>query len=231
MNVNNIYSKKNFYKHIESMGVKTRLIEFIDYKGMSRRSFSLGIGASSSFVNSISKSIGTEYIDRIKEKFPELNISWLMTGDGQMLNGSAPAVPAGSGVPYYDLDVTASVTESFNDVREEVQYYINFPPLNDCDAAFPVFGESMIPDFYPGEVIMVREIRNVNSMLWGEPYLIITNAACDNMRTIKNVYLSEDRQSFILRATNPRYAGDTVVAIDNVLKIFLVKGKLNRRQL
>lgn len=160
-----------------------------------------------------------------------VDLNWLMTGDGQMLNGSSPAVPAGSGVPYYDLDVTASITESFNDVREEVQYYINFPPLNDCDAAFPVFGESMIPDFYPGEVVMVREIRNVNSMLWGEPYLIITNAACDNLRTIKNVYLSEDRQSFILRATNPRYAGDTVVAIENVLKIFLVKGKLNRRQL
>lgn len=160
-----------------------------------------------------------------------VDLNWLMTGDGQMLNGSAPAVPAGSGVPYYDLDVTASITESFNDVREEVQYYINYPPLNDCDAAFPVFGESMIPDFYPGEVVMVREIRNVSSMLWGEPYLIITNAACDNLRTIKNVYLSEDRSSFILRATNPRYAGDTVVAIDNVLKIFLVKGKLNRRQL
>lgn len=213
------------------MGVKSRLIEFIDHKGMSRRSFSLGIGASSSFVNSISKGIGPEYIERIKEKFPELNISWLMTGDGQMLNGSAPAVKQEVGVPYYDVDVTASITESFNDVREEVQYYINYPPLNDCDAAFPVFGESMIPDFFPGEVVMVREIRNVSSMLWGEPYLIITNAACDNMRTIKNVYLSEDRQSFILRATNPRYAGDTVVAIDNVLKIFLVKGKLNRRQL
>lgn len=160
-----------------------------------------------------------------------VDLNWLMTGDGQMLNGSAPAVKQEVGVPYYDVDVTASITESFNDVREEVQYYINYPPLNDCDAAFPVFGESMIPDFFPGEVVMVREIRNVSSMLWGEPYLIITNAACDNMRTIKNVYLSEDRSSFILRATNPRYAGDTVVAIDNVLKIFLVKGKLNRRQL
>lgn len=128
------------------MGVKSRLIEFIDYKGMSRRSFSLGIGASSSFVNSISKSIGTEYIDRIKEKFPELNISWLMTGDGQMLNGSAPAVPAASGVPYYDLDVTASITESFYDVREEVQYYINFPPLNGSAAAERLGVDPMLRD-------------------------------------------------------------------------------------
>lgn len=129
------------------------------------------------------------------------------------------------------MDVTACIAEAFCDEREDVQYYINYPPLNDCDAAFPVYGESMIPDFYPGEVVLVREIRNVDSMLWGEPYLVITNALCDNLRTIKNVYLSEDRQNFILRATNPRYSGDTIISRDNVLKIFLVKGKVNRRQL
>lgn len=28
-----------------------------------------------------------------------VDLNWLMTGDGQMLNGSVPAVPAGSGVP------------------------------------------------------------------------------------------------------------------------------------
>lgn len=213
------------------MGAKERLRAYLKLKGISQTDFLNSIGASPGYIAAMSKGFGPRYEPMVREKYPDLNIGWILTGDGQMLNGSAPAVPAGSGVPYYDLDVTASITESFNDVREEVQYYINFPPLNDCDAAFPVFGESMIPDFYPGEVVMVREIRNVSSMLWGEPYLIITNAACDNMRTIKNVYLSEDRQSFILRATNPRYAGDTVVAIDNVLKIFLVKGKLNRRQL
>lgn len=161
-----------------------------------------------------------------------IDLNWLLTGEGEMLKpqGASP-IEGAKGIPYYDMDVTASITESFNDIREEVQYYINFPPLNDCDAAFPVYGDSMVPDFYPGEVILVREIFNVDSMLWGEPYLIITNAACDNLRTIKNVYLSEDRKAFILRATNPKYAGDTIVPRKDVLKIFLVKGKLNRRQL
>lgn len=213
------------------MGAKERLRAYLKLKGISQTDFLNSIGASPGYIAAMSKGFRPRYEPMVREKYPDLNIGWILTGDGQMLNGSAPVVKQDAGVPYYDVDVTASITESFSDVREEVQYYINYPPLNDCDAAFPVFGESMIPDFYPGEVVMVREIRNVSSMLWGEPYLIITNAACDNMRTIKNVYLSEDRQSFILRATNPRYAGDTVVAIDNVLKIFLVKGKLNRRQL
>ena len=144
---------------------------------------------------------------------------------------SLPKPHGGANIPFYDIDVTASITEAFCDTPEIPQYYINFPPLNDCTAAFPVYGESMEPDFYAGEVVLVKEVTNVDSMLWGEPYLVITNANCDNLRTIKNVYLSDDRQKFILRATNPRYAGDTIVPRNDVLKIFLVKGKVNRRQL
>lgn len=214
------------------MAVRDRLKAYLKEKNISQADFAIEIGASTGYVNAIVKTIGSDKLAIIREKFPDLNIGWLLTGEGEMLK-SATAAPATTenGVPFYDMDVTASITESFNDVREEVQYYINFPPLNDCDAAFPVYGDSMVPDFYPGEVILVREIRNVDSMLWGEPYLVITNADCDNLRTIKNVYLSEDRQRFILRATNPRYAGDTIVPRDSVLKIFLVKGKLNRRQL
>lgn len=134
-------------------------------------------------------------------------------------------------VPFYDLDVTASIIESFNDISDTPQYYIDYPPLADCTAAFPVYGESMEPDFFAGEVVLVKEIKNVDSMLWGEPYLVITNQNCDNLRTIKNVYLSDDRKKFILRATNPRFKGDTFVPLEDVLKIFLVKGKINRRQL
>ena len=210
--------------------VKDRLLEFLAYLGIGQTKFEQLTGLSRGLVDKMSDGITTRTINKISKVYPELNIVWLQTGEGQMLKSEA-MVPDEKGIPYYDMDVTASITESFHDVREEVQYYINYPPLNDCDAAFPVYGDSMIPDFYPGEVILVREIRNVDSMLWGEPYLVITNADCDNLRTIKNVYLSEDRQKFILRATNPRYAGDTIVPIDCVLKIFLVKGKVNRRQL
>ena len=149
-----------------------------------------------------------------------------------MLKSESSSKPhSGANIPFYDIDVTASIAEAFCDTPEIPQYYINFPPLNDCTAAFPVYGESMEPDFYAGEVVLVKEVTNVDSMLWGEPYLVITNANCDNLRTIKNVYLSDDRQKFILRATNPRYAGDTIVPRNDVLKIFLVKGKVNRRQL
>lgn len=215
------------------MGIGERIKKLLEYKKVTPYTVSLHTGISQATMsrilnNSTAKpSNGTV---EILAKYFNTTSDWILTGRGEMIKPDN-SVSDTKGIPYYDMDVTASITESFHDVREEVQYYINYPPLNDCDAAFPVYGDSMIPDFYPGEVILVREIRNVDSMLWGEPYLIITNAECDNLRTIKNVYLSEDRQKFILRATNPRYAGDTIVPRDCVLKIFLVKGKVNRRQL
>lgn len=226
----------------EMPAVNQRIRHLIDseYNG-SVRAFCIALGfTDSQKVNRLFK------IDQRNGKYPtpsidilnlisnklDISLIWLQNGDSSTVKSNAhQSDMSANGIPFYDMDVTASIAETFCDEREEVQYYINYPPLNDCDAAFPVYGESMIPDFYPGEVVLVREIRNVDSMLWGEPYLVITNALCDNLRTIKNVYLSEDRQNFILRATNPRYSGDTIISRDNVLKIFLVKGKVNRRQL
>ena len=204
---------------------------FIESKKISINRFEKETGLSTGYVNNIRVSMQPDKVQRISLKFPDLNTGWLLTGEGEMLKGEASPAKTEKKVPFYDLDVIASITESFNDISETPQYYIDYPPLADCTAAFPVYGESMEPDFFAGEVVLVKEIKNVDSMLWGEPYLVITNANCDNLRTLKNVYLSDDRKKFILRAINPRFKGDTFVPLEDVLKIFLVKGKINRRQL
>lgn len=214
--------------------LKERVKTYCSTKGISVSRFERWAGLSNGYFNQVKGTPSIDKLSKITAAFPDLNKYWLIYGEGEMLKSDSVSLkePAdGTGVPFYDIDVTCGITESFADVREEPQFRINYAPLNDCDAAFPVYGDSMEPDFYAGDVVMVREIHNVDSMLWGEPYLIITNAACDNLRTIKNVYLSDDRRSFILRASNPRYNGDTIVARENVLKIFLIKGKICRRQL
>ena len=213
-----------------------RFDKYMSSKGLNDNKVTLQLGLTVGLIGK-SRKEGRDLSDKVVEKilnfYTDLNRVWLLTGEGEMLRSGQVQTQeqAGTGVPFYDIDVTCGITESFADVREEPQFRINYAPLNDCDAAFPVYGDSMEPDFYAGDVVLVRELHNVDSMLWGEPYLIITNAACDNLRTIKNVYLSDDRRSFILRASNPRYNGDTIVARENVLKIFLIKGKLCRRQL
>lgn len=183
------------------------------------------------------KKVSSTVADAIIEKYPQFNKIWILTGEGEMLKTTEADLPekypidSEVGVPFYDINVTASITESFNDIKEKPSYKINVPFLNDCTAAFPVYGDSMLPAYRPGDTVIVKEITNRDSLLWGEVYLVITNANCDNMRTIKRVYISEDRQNYILRATNPEFAGDTIVPCDDVIGLFLVKGKISRTQL
>ena len=73
------------------MGVKERIIQYANWKGISKRSFGLKIGASGSFVNNISHSIGPDKINMIRQIYPDLNIAWLLSGDGEMINdGNKP---------------------------------------------------------------------------------------------------------------------------------------------
>jgi len=67
------------------MNTKERLKEYIKFKGMAVTSFEKSIGAANSYVNSIYKSIGSDKRDVIIEKYPDLNIDWLLTGRGEML--------------------------------------------------------------------------------------------------------------------------------------------------
>ena len=65
--------------------VKQRLIKYIKYKGLSQAKFEKAIGVSNGFVNNISRSIGVEKVQRISITFPDLNMGWVLSGEGEML--------------------------------------------------------------------------------------------------------------------------------------------------
>jgi hypothetical protein len=65
--------------------VKERLIAFINYLGMSKNAFENACGLSTRYVSNISASVSPDKLKQISLKFPELNIEWLLTGQGDML--------------------------------------------------------------------------------------------------------------------------------------------------
>lgn len=52
---------------------------------MTVSAFEKSIGVANGYVNSISKSIGIDKVSLILEKYPNINIEWLLTGRGEML--------------------------------------------------------------------------------------------------------------------------------------------------
>jgi phage repressor protein C with HTH and peptisase S24 domain len=135
------------------------------------------------------------------------------------------------GVPYYDIDVTASIIASFDDVKEIPEFFVDFKPFNDCTAYIQVFGNSMYPEYNSGEVIAIKQLKNIDIIQWGEAYLVITSEEANNMKTIKLVYPHEEPGKIILRSSNPDYKGDTVINKSSILSMYIIKGKITRKHL
>lgn len=65
-----------------------RIFEFIEYKGISISEFSKKIDVSNGYLakqKSNNANIGSHILEKIVRNFPEINIHWLVTGEGQML--------------------------------------------------------------------------------------------------------------------------------------------------
>lgn len=63
-------------------------MQFIKYAGLSARQFDLSIGAGNGYTLRMKKnnaSIGSDVIENIIKTYPQLNVAWLLTGEGNML--------------------------------------------------------------------------------------------------------------------------------------------------
>ena len=64
-----------------------RLVQLITALNLSARQFDLAIGSGNGYTLRMQKnnaSVGSDVIERIKEKFPQVNLEWLITGKGDM---------------------------------------------------------------------------------------------------------------------------------------------------
>ena len=68
--------------------VKERLKRFLKDSNIKGVDFCSSIGVSAGFISGMRESIQPDKLKSIAINYPELNIGWLMTGEGSMLNGA-----------------------------------------------------------------------------------------------------------------------------------------------
>lgn len=219
------------------MKLRDRILKYIEYKGIDKSNFEKQSGLANGFVDKSGDNTRRSSLDKISNAFPDLNIDWILTGQGEMLkernNLNNIINPKESqGVPYFeDIESTGSIMSMHNDYKETPTFFINYEHFNDCTAYMQHVGDSMYPKYCAGEIIAVKRIFNFDIVLWGEAYLIVTNDNANNLRTVKLVYPHEDESKIILRASNPNFKGDTVINKADIVSMFIVKGKITRNQL
>jgi hypothetical protein len=70
------------------MRVADRLLHYLDHKNLSPYVFEKTCGIANGYLNKQTKgkgTIGSKIIEKITAKYKDLNITWLLTGEGQML--------------------------------------------------------------------------------------------------------------------------------------------------
>lgn len=166
--------------------------------------------------------------DGLKSKLElvfKVNINWLETGNGDHFLKDKEA-----GVPYYNIDFFNQKEQSFV-LEQQPEYFVNYQPFNDCTAYVNVYGDSMYPRYASGEVIAVKEIKNLDVIQWGEAYVVIANEKANGLRTIKTIHEHPDQNKLILRSSNPNFKGETVLNKTDILSLYLIRGKITRNMI
>lgn len=101
--------------------VKERLIAFIDYKGITKNKFETLCSLGKRYVSNISRSISPDVAERISLTFPDLNMGWVMTGEGEMLK-TKPEKPAETiSIPIDVFRLNLNLTETIRQQQETIQ--------------------------------------------------------------------------------------------------------------
>lgn len=188
------------------MEANERILQFIGYKNISVNAFEKSIGKSTNYVRN-SKSFTSNVLASIMETYPELSIEWLITGNGEMLKASnsednqemrilhrpksIEKVVDEQFVTLYDVDAAANLKTLFDNKDQHVLGKIKIPNMPKCDGAVYVKGDSMYPLLKSGDIIIYKEIKDFQNVIFGEMYLVSMDIEGDEYLAVKYVNKSD----------------------------------------
>ena len=74
------------------MNAKDRLLIFLSNLNIGQGAFEKNVGISNGYINNSKGSIGSQILNKISIKYPELNTEWILNGEGEMLKGNKAVV-------------------------------------------------------------------------------------------------------------------------------------------
>lgn len=153
------------------MTVKERIKYIAKIKERSVRAFETKVGFSNGYINSIRKSIQPDKIECIASNYPDINIGWLLTGEGPMLNSEKSEVthviPDETIVaPLISQYAYGGYMRGFADpvyIKDQPTYTARVKHNGGKYVAFEVKGDSMDDRSYrsicEGDLVLGRELQ------------------------------------------------------------------------
>lgn len=221
--------------------VKDRLVEYLSSQKISKSEFGRTIGVSNAYVTSIRKSIDSDKIKSIALNYPNLNIEWLLTGEGSMIKSSGemrkPMTStefslgtdhklSSQDIPLYDLSASAGLVSIFNDLHQNPEDYLRVPNLPPVDGAVYVRGDSMSPLLKSGDIIIFKKMElSLESILWGQIYLLSFDAGGDTFTVVKYVHKA-DKQDYLRLVSHNVHYEPKDIPVSSIRALAIVKASL-----
>lgn len=139
------------------MSVRERIKFYLKSKNITQEAFSETIGVSKGYVNAIRKSIQPDKLSLIKERYSDLNIDWLLTGEGEMISMEGKQITSNYQVSSRRKDDT--VTQVDSDEYMEVEYRdlsVAAGPLNRTGSGYKKKTLLVPKEYDNGEYLVVR---------------------------------------------------------------------------
>lgn len=202
----------NATKNSEDSTMKQRMNEFLAYIDMSQGKFEKSVDMSNGWVNKIGDSIREDNLKKISEVYPMLNIAWLKTGVGTMLNYGE------SEETLYTPKEEHPKERNQKDATEETAKMVLLLPVSaqggslndfvvsvkesDCekvvspirgvDFAMTVSGDSMSPEYPNGSRIFIKRINERAFIEWGKTYVLDT---CNG--TVIKILVPSEKEGYV----------------------------------
>ena len=213
-----------------------RLAQFVRHTGLSDNQFTLKSGLSNGLLANIIKkksSFTNDTIEKILYAFPELNIEWVLRGEGEMLRKRAQtsSLVLKEAQEKYQISKKESqiylfpeeLGASFASLKKEEMQQFSLPWLPAGTYwTFLVAGNGMATTLFNGDHVIAKELVGAQSVESGEIHVLLTK----NGRHIKRVW--KNGESLRLSADNAAYP-EEVLEIAEITAVFLVVEKISAR--
>lgn len=182
---------------------RERLERFIETMGYSIREFERAIGVSNGTISHVKDNLSANLKDKISANFQQLNMNWLLTGEGEMLHSSVSASTETQ--PRDDREMTDQNTkelrrnyEGTSDMKrlplvtqkavagfgnadfaireEDVKDYYVVPKFryHQVDFMIEISGSSMYPKYNSGDVVACTILHDGSFIQWNKCHIVAT---------------------------------------------------------
>lgn len=190
--------------------IKQRILQFVESLNISKRDFYGRVGISRGTLESRT-GITEDVMAKFIATYPEVNIEWLISGTGQMLNTEErvsvanPTTDTQDGIPL----VSATAIGGFGNFEFSIQatdvkgMYV-VPKFQDkkTDFMIEVTGSSMYPKYNSGDVVACRIIRESQFIQWNKVHVVATR---EQGILVKRLKPSENKDCILAVSDNRNY--------------------------